>query len=392
MQDPFEDPTSTKKYLKVATFGDGGSGKTRFALSFPKPAVIDTEHGTDPYKKKHKFRVHHLNRWKQLAPVISWLKANPGVYETFVIDSATVFYQDLIQDIVDYIKNKRGNETMTKGDWGVQKRRWAAFMNLLVELPMHVVLNFREKPEYLETTSRDGEELLKKTGNYLLEADRQTKHLFDLSFRCYTEVDKKSKTAKFQVQVDKTRYNEWMPLYSAHDITGKLAFDELFKGNITEMMKGKEAKSTSLTQDPFSNPDAVAVASENVKAAEAKPEDLPAVKSTVERNGETLGKFTAQGDPDAPQATIEDVKVLMTTCGKLTWPDGSKFSSADGKTMIKGLYKLESTKELRKYQIDFLTREFGEVLAGRAELALDEEGMPYVKRKSEVKVPEVAKK
>lgn len=392
MQDPFEDPGKTKKYLKIATFGDGGSGKTRFGLSFPKPAVIDTEHGTDPFRKKYDFKVHHLNRWKQLAPVIAWLKANPGRYETFIIDSATVFYQDLIQEIVDYIRNKRGNEQMTRGDWGLQKRRWAAFMNMLVELPMHIILNFREKPEYLESTARDGEEILKKSGNHLLDADRQTKHLFDLSFRCFTEVNKKEKSAKFLVQVDKTRYNEWMPLYSVHDVTGKNVFDELFRKNVGDMLKGKEAEPTSIVQDPFSGPEVAAVAAENKEAPKAKTEDLPPAKSSAERNGETLRKFTSSGDPDEPQATTEDVKVLMTTCGKLTWPDGRKFSSADGKAMIKAIYELESTKDLRKFQVDFLYREFVEVLAGRAELALDENEIPFVRRLSGVKQPEVAGK
>lgn len=384
-QDPFEDPGRTKKYLKIATFGDGGSGKTRFGLSFPKPAVIDTEHGTDPFRTKYEFKVHHLNRWKQLAPVISWLKTNPGRYETFIIDSATIFYQDLIQEIVDTIRNKRGNEQMTKGDWGQQKRRWAAFMNMLVELPMHIILNFREKPEYLELTSKDGEEVLKKTGGHLLDADRQTKHLFDLSFRCFTEVNKKEKSAKFLVQVDKTRYNEWMPLYSVHDVTDKNVFDELFRKNVGDMLKGKEAEGTSIVQDPFLNPDGAAVAAENEKASKAKPEDLPPPKSTTERVGEMLDRFSSSGDPNEPQASLDDIKALMTTCGKLTWPDGRRFSSADGKTMIKALFKLESTKELRKFQVDFLYREFVEVLAGRAELALDEKKIPFVRRLSGVK-------
>ena len=111
--DPFEDPKKQKQYLKIAMFGDGGSGKTRALLSFPKVCVIDTEKGTGPYKGKYNFKSRILSRWRQLDGILAWLRRNPGVYETFAIDSATVFYLDLIQDIVDYIKNKRGNEIMT---------------------------------------------------------------------------------------------------------------------------------------------------------------------------------------------------------------------------------------------------------------------------------------
>ena len=59
--------------------------------------------------------------------------------------------------------------------------------------------------------------------------------------------------------------------------------------------------------------------------------------------------------------------------------------------MIKGLYKLESTKDLRKYQVEFLGREFGEVLAGRAALERDETGTPYVRRSSGVTAESVSK-
>jgi hypothetical protein len=232
-----------------------------------------------------------------------------------------------------------------------------------------------------------------------MDADKTTKYLFDISIRCSVERNKKDKTTKYLATVDKSRY-DWIPIFTAYDITGKRAFKELFEKNVSEMSQGAEPVATEgetfvveqATEKP--TPESVAEASRKVAdaAAEVAAQNLEAAKSTVERNGETLSKFTSQGDKDAPQATLEDIKVLMSTCAKLAWPDGSKFKSTDGKAMIKGLYKLESTKELRKYQVDFLYREFCEVLAGRSELALDENGMPFVRRLSGVKQPEVVKK
>jgi septin family protein len=46
---PFEPKSKKEKRLKILVYGESGSGKTRFALSLPKLAMIDTEGGTDHY-------------------------------------------------------------------------------------------------------------------------------------------------------------------------------------------------------------------------------------------------------------------------------------------------------------------------------------------------------
>jgi hypothetical protein len=395
----FEDPKKVKKYLKISLFGDGGTGKTRFALSFPSPCVIDTEDGTAPYKKKYDFQVKHMTRWNELKAVIDWVRANPKECGTLVIDSMTVFYQSLINEVTDEVRNTRKNEVLSFGEWGKIKRRWSALLIALTGLPCHVILCMREREEYEETVNYKGEEVRKKTGNHYMDADKTTKYLFDISIRCSVERNKKDKTAKYVATVDKSRY-DWIPIFTAYDITGKRAFRELFLPHLKDLSDGEEP--VSKEGEPFviehaqekPTVESVAVAAEKVAsdAAAVAAENLPPAKSTVERNGETLEKFAGAGDQNQPQATLEDIKVLMSTCNKLTWPDGSKFSSSDGKLMIKGLYKLGSAKELRKYQVDFLYREFAEVLAGRAELALDEAGMPFVRRHSGVKQPEVVGK
>jgi len=400
----FEDPVKTKKYLKIALFGKGGTGKTRFALSFPKPCVIDAEHSTDPYQGRYDFKVKHVNRWKGLEAPIDWIRAHPGVFETLIIDPATIFYADLINDLVKVAMAKRGQEGMSRDLWGIEKRRWFAFCNVLTALPMHVILNFRETDVYTDHLGANGEEMIKKTGEFRLEADKQTEYLFDLNLRCYTEENKKAKESKFFFQVMKTRY-DWMPKYSIHDVTKKRPFAELFAEHVDAMLDAPDATADAPNEPfvvvdtpvdpPKPTPESVAqkaaeVAREaNEVAAGTSSEDN---RGSVERTGEMLEKFASPGDPDAPQATAEDIKVLMTMCGQLAWPDGSKFKSADGKILIKALYKLESTKDLRKYQVDFLLREFGEVLSKRAALARDEVGVPFVQRKSSAAVHEMASK
>ena len=399
----FEDPPKTKKYLKVALFGDGGSGKTLFALSFPKPAIIDGEKGSDPYIGRRQFKLLRANRWRQLQAPIDWLKKHPGVFETLIIDPMTIFYQDLIQDIVDYIKNKRGNEIMSTGDWGVEKRRYAAFLNCLIELPMHIVLCFREKSEYEEVTNRQGEEVRKKTGNFLLDSDRQTRYLFDLSFRCYTEAGtgkKKEGEVKFKVQVDKTRYAEWMPLYSVHDITGKLAFETLFEKHVGAMLDAPDAAPSTLPDEPFVITEDPVKPTKDVdeKKAQAARDhaSLNDTRTGDDRLVELMEKFVGPAPKyeDFPFATPADLKVLFTCAGDLTWPDNdakcrrqgcsttghrhAEFSGDDGKVLLQHHFGVESAKELRKPHVDFLYKAFGKVLAGLAYLDRDPKGVPFV--------------
>jgi hypothetical protein len=410
--DPFEDPVKQKKYLKIALFGKGGTGKTRFALSFPKVCIVDSEKGSQPYIGRYEFQVKVANRWRQLEPILTWIRAHPGVYETLVIDSATVFYLDLIQDIIDYIKNKRGNETMTHGDWGVEKRRFAAFLGMLTELPMNVILSFREKDEYSETTSKSGEEIRKKTGEFLLDADKQTEYLFDIALRCFTEENKKTKESKFLVACTKTRY-DWMPKYSVHDVTKKRAFKELFEPHVGEMLDAPDAPVIEPTEpilivpDGKLTPEAVDLATPPGTPEDPPPMDLSKPTATPEENQADLKRFfgVTPIEPDQPEATLEDIKVLMTKSGEMRWPDDAQkcrkqncdanghihpfFAGKDGKSLIYSLYNVESTRDLRKPQVDFLHLEFGKVLAGRAFLDRDGQGTVYVATPSGVTEEEV---
>lgn len=374
----FEDPKRTKKYLKVALQGGAKVGKTRFALSFPDPHIVDGERGSDAYAEKYGFRVRHTNRWVGLGEEVTALVKKPIVGATLVIDPITVFYKDLLNDLVQMVKNKRGHEILSQSEWTIENRRWFAFLNLLVDLPMHVVLCSREREEYVESVNNRGEEVRKKTGNHIMECDKQTEFLFDAILRLSTEENKKEKTSKHLVTVLGTRY-EWLPKYATFDITKKRAFDAIFKEHVAGMLDAPDGPPAQVVE-PLVVADSEPAQPEPEKKSEPSTDD----RGMVDRIGETLEKFASPGDQEQPQATLEDVKVLMTLCGKMTWPDGSKFKSTDGKAMVKGLYKLESTKDLRKYQVDFLTREFGEVLTGRAALERDETGTPYVRRLSGV--------
>lgn len=132
-------------------------------------------------------------------------------------------------------------------------------------------------------------------------------------------------------------------------------------------------------------------------------------ESAVERMRDLKDRFSPSPiNVNDPPATAEDLKVLFTRASKMKWPDTDShcrkqfcsdafhehqtFSSKDGKMYIKGIYNVESTKDLRKPQIDAVYAEFGSVLAGRAYLDRDEKGYPFIVNFSGIGEKEVEEK
>lgn len=385
VQEQFTKAKKVKRYVKVALWGDKKSGKTRFGLSFPKPCVIDTERGTLLYADKYDFAVKDANRWQELLQALDALEKGGHEYETLVIDSLTIFWQDLIDVQIEYVKNRRGNEVLSTGDWGTIKRRWKSFINRLVDLNMHVVLVMREKDEYVnETDARTGEEKSKKTGEHLPDAEKSTGYVFDFILHLITEEDKKNKKSKHKVIVDGSRRDE-IPKYAEYDITGKRGYDVIFKPIEANMLTGEEAKPRATAKENATEGAVQPQQQTPPPPAATTPQDgggapPPGPTSTAESIGDILRTFAGPPvDPSQPTVETSDIKVLMTRAGQMVWPDGEEFKTADGKSMIQALFKVSSSKELRKPQVDWLYEQFGRVLAGQAYLARDEKGIPFIR-------------
>ena len=123
----FEKATQVKRFFKVSLWGGPKTGKTRGALSFPKPCVIDGERGTSLYAEQYDFSVKEVNHWKDMLDILDWLETADHGYLSLIVDPLTVFWQDLCDAQVDYVRNRRGNEILSPGDWGQIKRRWKSF-------------------------------------------------------------------------------------------------------------------------------------------------------------------------------------------------------------------------------------------------------------------------
>lgn len=176
-KNPFQPAEKIAKKLKVLIYGASGSGKTRAGLTFPRPAVIDTENGTDLYAGRPgvpEFSVLRAKTLSEVESAVAFIREDNGrTFDTLIIDAITVLY-DVQKDAA--AKNGKDGE-MNPRLWNRINGRMVALYNSLTNLPVHVVVIARESELY------EGEGLnLKKTGTKP-DADKKIPYMFDFVVR-----------------------------------------------------------------------------------------------------------------------------------------------------------------------------------------------------------------
>lgn len=190
---PFKPAEQVLPKVKCLVYGAPGVGKTYLALTAPgRLAVIDTEGGTAFYPDRvggrsglHAFDVLPTKTFAQVESAIAFLRANPGKYETLVIDPVTVLYETL-QDAAQ-VRRQETNRRRGRGDtedadleqldWQRIKRSYKRLMTDLANLPIHVFVVAREK----ELTEERGDRRVKI--GWKPDAEKSTAYYFDTVLR-----------------------------------------------------------------------------------------------------------------------------------------------------------------------------------------------------------------
>lgn len=144
----FTKATKIAKKGKFLVYGDTGTGKTWFALSFPRVALIDMEGGADLYGGRFDFDVMRTKSFSDVLDAIEIVKRdNRQTWDTLVIDPATVVYQvlqDASQAVAEGRAKRKGQPVddvaLSPRDWGLLKRRLYAALTDLANLGVNVVL------------------------------------------------------------------------------------------------------------------------------------------------------------------------------------------------------------------------------------------------------------
>lgn len=198
---PFRPAEQVAPKVKALLYGTSGIGKTYCALTSPgKVAVIDTEGGTSFYASRvgtgglSAFDVLPTKTFAQVEQAIAYLKANPGDYETLVIDPVTVLYETLQDAALRYRTDKSAqkarqrqesfdpdNVDLEQLDWGRIKRSYKRLMTDLVNLPLHVVVIAREA-DLTEEQMVNGRKQRTKIGAKP-DAEKSTTYYFDAVIR-----------------------------------------------------------------------------------------------------------------------------------------------------------------------------------------------------------------
>lgn len=156
---------------KVVVYGPEGIGKSTFASRFPDPVFIDTEGST---KDMDVSRFEKPTSWQYLLDEIAYVRNNPSLCKTLVIDTIDWAEQLCIEAICDK-HGKSGIEDFGYGNGYVYaKEEFGRFLNKLSEvveagvnvvLTAHAQLRKFEQPDELGAYDRWELKLGKKTSS-----------------------------------------------------------------------------------------------------------------------------------------------------------------------------------------------------------------------------------
>lgn len=153
--------------LKLGVCGAAGSGKTYSALRLAhglgsKVAVIDTENGSASlYSDKFPFDTLDMSPPFTHEKFIAAIRdAEAGGYDTLVIDSASHFWEGVLE-----YKSKldaRGGNSYT--NWNDAGQKFKGILDAVLQSKMHVICCMRSKMDYVQEKDDRGKTTIKKVG------------------------------------------------------------------------------------------------------------------------------------------------------------------------------------------------------------------------------------
>ena len=307
----FQKATPQNRWLKILAFGENGTGKTIFALTFPKARVTDMEGGTLHYQGR-KVIAAQFDDFEvlQTGSAIKLLRAveqtveefaahvkdpqkNPRPCLSFVIDPMTIFWQRLQEAYIEQMdKGDDFAANLTFRDWGPIKRPLKNLMTDLVNLPMHIVMTAHEGNEY----------------------EQKGKELTVVGVKAKTEGDTPY-TADTVLRFLPPKGGQGNLVECLKDRTGVLQRYKTYE-NVTfdtwkEYMKGMEGKP----------------AAQNLEKTDEMTEDQKLFRSSKVDSAEESG---AAADPQASSLikTYLDEPALKEAMNKIDWPPAKRVAMA----------------------------------------------------------------
>ena len=221
---------------KVVVYGPEGIGKSTFASQFPDPLFIDTEGST---KNMDIARMDKPTSWTMLKNQIAYVKANPAVCKTLVIDTIDWAEQLCLNDICATY-GKKGIEDFGYGNGYVyEKEEFGRFLNSLEELidrgvnvvlTAHAQLRKFSQPDEFGEYDRWELKLGKKTGSQISPLVKEWADMVLFANYKTVAVQADKEGNKFKAQGgERVMYTEHHPCWDAknrHGLATMLPFDQ----------------------------------------------------------------------------------------------------------------------------------------------------------------------
>lgn len=134
--------TELPAVLAVLAWGRSGTGKTTFASSFPKPALLldVREKGTDSVSNVKGLDMAQISTWEEFEAIYWFLKSGNHKYKSVIVDQVTQL-QDLAMIKALKTNGKEATDQMSKRDFGTASglmKTWLLNYRDLIDDSMHV--------------------------------------------------------------------------------------------------------------------------------------------------------------------------------------------------------------------------------------------------------------
>lgn len=242
---------------KVVIYGTEGIGKSSLASQFPEPLFIDTEGSTDNMDVA---RLDKPTSWIMLNNQIAFIKANPTVCKTLVIDTID-WAESLCVDNLCAMHGKKGIEDFGYGNGYVYaKEEMGRFLNKLqdlIEIGINVVLTAHaqirkfELPDEMGSYDKYELKLGKKTSSQTAPLVKEWADLLLFcNYKTYLISQEKSTKKKAQGN-QRVMYTEHNPAWDAknrHGLPSELPLDYASIAHIFKTEEKEEVKKTVQTE------------------------------------------------------------------------------------------------------------------------------------------------
>lgn len=282
---------------KVVVYGPEGIGKSTFAAQFPEPLFIDTEGSTDNMDVS---RLDKPSSYTMLKNEIAWVKANPTVCKTLVIDTIDWAESLVIADVCAQ-HGKKGIEDFGWGNgYTYTKEEMGRLLNQLgelVDLGINVVLTAHaqmrkfEQPDEMGSYDRWELKLGKKTSSQTAPLVKEWADM--VLFANYKTVvmtaDNGKKKATGGQRVLYTQHHPAWDAKNRHGLPEEMPFDY---AGIAHIFNQAQPQPTPQPQQTAPEPAPQAPAQEQTPTAEPAPQVQPQAQETPQKPSQAPESLT----------------------------------------------------------------------------------------------------